>query len=50
MDEISKLAYDGSTELLKMKIRKDNSLAVKLDDVKYYLSNSSDIFLCFFFH
>lgn len=33
MDEISKLSYEGSIELLRLKLRDDNSLATKPDEV-----------------
>ena len=35
MDEISKLTYEGNLELLKLKLRDDNSLATKPDEVTY---------------
>ena len=33
MDELSKLAYEGNLEVLKLKIRENNELATKLDEV-----------------
>jgi len=35
MDEISKLTYEGNLELLKLKLRDNNSLATKPDEVTY---------------
>ena len=33
MDEISKLAYEGNLEMLKLKIKENNALATKTDEV-----------------
>ena len=33
MDEISKLSYEGNLEILKLKIKENNALASKTDEV-----------------
>lgn len=34
-DDVCKLAYDGHLEILKQKIRNNNELATKFDEVMY---------------
>ena len=37
MDEISKLSYEGNLEILKLRIRENNALASKTDEVNLML-------------